>query len=122
MAKAEKGSEEKATKKAARSRTSTKKKQASAKKQASDKRASSKSKGATSEPASSTPTAQSVPDNVQLPATRGKVSIFGGPKDRGFKPDDKLGLPTGPHFAYERIRTLNPKSFYCSMRWDYDAQ
>lgn len=62
------------------------------------------------------------PDNSQLPTLKGKVNIFGGPKDRGFKPDDKLSLPTGPHFAYELVRTLNPKSFYCSMRWDYHLQ
>jgi hypothetical protein len=66
-----------------------------------------------------TPAAEAAPDGAQLPAARGKVSVFGGPKDRGFKPDDKLALPTGPHFAYERIRGLNPKSFYCAMRWDY---
>jgi hypothetical protein len=64
----------------------------------------------------------SPPDDAQLPATRGKAGVFGGPKDRGFKPDDKLALPTGPHFAYERIRTLNPKGFYCAMRWDYRFQ
>lgn len=58
-------------------------------------------------------------DGVQLPATRGKVGIFGGPKDRGFKPDAKLALPTGKHFQYELVRSLNPKSFYCAMRWDY---
>jgi hypothetical protein len=63
-----------------------------------------------------------VPDNAQLPAAKGKVGIFGGPKDRGFKPDDKLALPTGPYFAYELVRNLNPKSFYCSMRWDYHLQ
>jgi hypothetical protein len=68
------------------------------------------------------PVAATVPDDAQLPATRGKASVFGGPKDRGFKPDDKLALPTGPHFAYERIRSLNPKSFYCAMRWDYRFQ
>jgi hypothetical protein len=57
-------------------------------------------------------------ENVKLPATSGKAGVFGGPKDRGFKPDDKLGLPTGQHFVYERVRSLNPKSFYCSMRFD----
>src|SRR5262249_47997440 len=49
----------------------------------------------------------------------GKVSVFGGPKDRGVKPDDKLALPTGQHFVYERFKSLNPQSFYCSMRWEY---
>ncbi|HEY6332388.1 MAG TPA: hypothetical protein VI756_23890 [Blastocatellia bacterium] len=58
-------------------------------------------------------------DGVQLPASRGTASIFGGPKDHSRKPDDKLGLPTGPHFQYERVRNLNPKAFYCSMRWEY---
>jgi hypothetical protein len=58
-------------------------------------------------------------ENPQLPATGGKVNIFGGPKDRGVKPDDKLALPTGQHFVYERFRSLHPQSFYCSMRWQY---
>jgi hypothetical protein len=58
----------------------------------------------------------------QLPATHGKVGVFGGPKDRGIKPDDKLTLPTGPHGVYERIRSLNPKSFYCAMRWNYHVE
>lgn len=65
------------------------------------------------------PRASSALDGIQLPATSGKVGVFGGPKDRGIKPDDKLALPTGPHSTYERIRSLNPKSFYCAMRWDY---
>jgi hypothetical protein len=55
----------------------------------------------------------------RLPATSGKVGVFGGPKDRSFKPDDKLGLPTGQHFVYERARSLSARSFYCSMRWEY---
>jgi len=58
-------------------------------------------------------------EQPELPAAHGKISIFGGPKDRGIKPDDKLALPTGPHGVYERVRILNPKSFYCSMRWNY---
>lgn len=71
--------------------------------------------------ASTAPTAQApvVDEQLQLPTTHGKVNIFGGPKDRGVKPDDKLALPTGPHGVYERFRSLNPKSFYCSMRWNY---
>jgi hypothetical protein len=60
-----------------------------------------------------------VPEDPQLPATHGKVGVFGGPKDRGIKPEDKLGLPTGRFFVYERVHSLNPKSFYCAMRWDY---
>ena len=67
----------------------------------------------------STAQAPVVDEQLQLPATNGKVNIFGGPKDRGVKPDDKLALPTGPHGVYERFRSLNPKSFYCSMRWNY---
>jgi hypothetical protein len=58
-------------------------------------------------------------ENAHLPATHGKVGVFGGPKDRGVKPDDKLALPTGRHFVYERVRTLKPEGFYCAMRWDY---
>ncbi|HKQ09384.1 MAG TPA: hypothetical protein VJ464_29950 [Blastocatellia bacterium] len=58
-------------------------------------------------------------DASLLPAQRGRLGVFGGPKDRGIKPDDKLGLPTGRHFTFERVRSLNPKGFYCAMRWDY---
>ena len=58
-------------------------------------------------------------ESPMLPAGGGKVSVFGGPKDRGVKPDDKLALPTGQHFVYERFKSLNPQSFYCSMRWEY---
>jgi hypothetical protein len=63
-----------------------------------------------------------IPDNSLLPATTGKVAIFGGPKDRGYKADDKLALPTGKHFTYERVMSLNLKGFYCSMRWNYRLQ
>ncbi len=65
------------------------------------------------------PPAPVVTEQPELPTTRGKVGVFGGPKDRGIKPDDKLALPTGPHGVYERVRSLNPKSFYCAMRWNY---
>ncbi|MFL6212999.1 MAG: hypothetical protein ACJ74J_03795 [Blastocatellia bacterium] len=58
-------------------------------------------------------------DPALLPARSGKLGVFGGPKDRGIKPDDKLALPTGKHFTFERVRSLNPKGFYCAMRWDY---
>ena len=58
-------------------------------------------------------------DGVKLPAARGRAGVFGGPKDRGAKPDDKLALPTGLHFQYERYRSLNAGRFYCAMRWDY---
>jgi hypothetical protein len=60
-------------------------------------------------------------DPALLPAQRGKAGVFGGPKDRGIKPDDKLALPTGKHFTFERVRSLNPRGFYCAMRWDYHA-
>jgi hypothetical protein len=63
-----------------------------------------------------------VDEQPTLPATRGKVNVFGGPKDRGIKPTDKLALPTGPHGVYELVRTLNPKSFYCAMRWNYHVE
>lgn len=76
----------------------------------------------TGEAASAAPQAPVVDHELQLPATHGKVVIFGGPKDRGIKPDDKLALPTGPHGVYERVRSLNPKSFYCSMRWNYHVE
>lgn len=65
------------------------------------------------------PQIDGAPDNSILPTTFGRITVFGGPRDRSLKPDDKLSLPTGPHFAYELVRTLNPKSFYCSMRFDY---
>ncbi len=58
-------------------------------------------------------------DPALLPARQGKIGVFGGPKDRGIKPDDKLALPTGRHFTFERVRSLNPKGFYVAMRWDY---
>lgn len=74
---------------------------------------------ATGETASESPKEADVTDNSLLPATSGKVGIFGGPKDRSIKPDDKLELPIGRHFTYERARSLNWKSFYCAMRWNY---
>lgn len=61
----------------------------------------------------------SVYEGVTLPAASGKAGVLGGPKDRGGKPEDKLALPIGKHFTFERVRSLNPKSFYCAMRWDY---
>jgi rare lipoprotein A (peptidoglycan hydrolase) len=69
--------------------------------------------------ASDTSASSGALDPALLPARQGKVGVFGGPKDRGIKPDDKLALPTGKHFTFERVRSLNPKSFYCAMRWDY---
>ena len=58
-------------------------------------------------------------DGVRLPNSRGKVGVFGGPRDHSAKADDKLALPIGLHFQYERVRSLNGRSFYCAMRWDY---
>ncbi len=58
-------------------------------------------------------------EGVPLPAVSGKAGVLGGARDRGGKPEDKLALPVGKHFTYERVRSLNPKSFYCAMRWDY---
>lgn len=72
--------------------------------------------------AASAPQPTVVDQQPQLPATHGKTGVFGGPKDRGIKPDDKLALPTGPHGVYERIRSLNPKGFYCAMRWNYHVE
>lgn len=61
-------------------------------------------------------------DGVALPAASGKAGVLGGSKDRGVKPEDKLALPAGRHFTYERVHSLNPKSFYCAMRWEYRVQ
>lgn len=58
-------------------------------------------------------------DNAVLSASRGKVAIFGGPKDRSIKPDDKVALPIGRHFTYDRVRSLDSRSYYCAMRWNY---
>lgn len=71
---------------------------------------------------SPTPQVPAVDHEPQLPATHGKLGIFGGPRDRGIKPEDKLALPTGPHGVYERVRSLNPKGFYCAMRWNYHVE
>ncbi|MFY9570031.1 MAG: hypothetical protein WAV20_01355 [Blastocatellia bacterium] len=81
-----------------------------------------KSKNQAQNPATGSPGPQVVDQEPQLPTTHAKLGVFGGPKDRGIKPDDKLALPTGPHGVYERVRSLNPKSFYCSMRWNYHVQ
>jgi hypothetical protein len=58
-------------------------------------------------------------DDAILPARRGKVAVFGGPKDRSIKPDDKVALPIGRHFTYDRLRSLDAKGYYCAMRWNY---
>ncbi|MEN3335388.1 MAG: hypothetical protein V7641_4753 [Blastocatellia bacterium] len=85
---------------------------------------SAQAQAASTEPATAAPSAVAAAgalDPALLPAQRGKLGVFGGPKDRGIKPDDKLALPTGKHFTFERVRSLNPKGFYCAMRWDYHA-
>jgi hypothetical protein len=128
MAKAKTGPKDKSAKKVPASKgpveESTTKKRATA--QPASKAASKASTGrdapATPAASASVPASEAGPgvlENAHLPATHGKVGVFGGPKDRGVKPDDKLALPTGRHFVYERVRTLNPESFYCAMRWDY---
>src|SRR5262245_18134611 len=113
MKEAKAGSTKKASKTSAKSQTAT-------------KQTSAPSKAKSTTPATAAaPESRSVPvvdREPQLPAANGKVGVFGGPKDRGIKPDDKLALPTGPHFVYERARTLNPKSFYCAMRWNYHLE
>lgn len=93
---------------------------------ASEAAAASSTAGATAEPAAAitdatTAEAVSTLDNIGLPAARGKAGLLGGPRDRGIKADDKLALPTGKFYTYERVHSLNPKSFYCAMRWDYRA-
>ncbi|MCI0487025.1 MAG: septal ring lytic transglycosylase RlpA family protein [Blastocatellia bacterium] len=137
MAKAESGSKKGAARKPAAKKGGDKK--APAKKSAAAKSATEKSDAkkpaakeaatveeAKVETASPAPqeAAQEAPaaEEPQLPASHGKVAVFGGPKDRGIKPDDKLALPTGKHFVYERVRSLNPRSFYCAMRWDYHVE
>ena len=107
MARATRGSKDKKAVQPSTKRASTK---------ASTKEASSKEDNQASKQIAD------IPEGIQLPAASGKVGVFGGPKDRGIKPDDKLALPTGPHSTYERVRSLNPKSFYCAMRWDYHIQ
>ncbi|HET9531869.1 MAG TPA: hypothetical protein VFQ92_16035, partial [Blastocatellia bacterium] len=95
----------------------------SASKKAAGKRTSKNAvEAATAQPAQQQSPAESVLENVKLPSTQGKAGIFGGPRDRGIKPDDKLALPTGQHYVYERVRSLNPKSFYCSMRFDFHIE
>lgn len=106
---------------------STKKKsKTSAKSQSARKQASAPSKPKSTTPAT-TPASESrsapvIDQQPKLPVAHGKLGIFGGPKDRGIKPEDKLALPTGPHGVYERVRSLNPKGFYCAMRWNYHVE
>lgn len=75
--------------------------------------------GTQAAPAEAEPENISELDGVRLPTTRGRVGVFGGPKDHSAKPDDKLALPAGRHFQYERIRSLDARGYYCAMRWDY---
>jgi hypothetical protein len=114
MKEAKAGAKKKAAQKSATKATSAK-----TTKDASSKPASSIQPAAAT---TSTPEPPVVDQQPQLPATHGKLGVFGGPKDRGIKPEDKLALPTGPHGVYERIRSLNPKSFYCAMRWNYHVE
>lgn len=69
--------------------------------------------------------------------TSGKMSTFGGPKDKGvspteglalFEPEDLgkpvaegLFLPEQPPGTGGLARRLNPEAFYLAMRWDYQA-
>ncbi len=96
-----------------------KKSSAEAKSAGSDSKTIEETAASSAAPAPRTPV---VDEQPKLPATHGKVNVFGGPKDRGIKPADKLALPTGPHGVYELVRTLNPKSFYCAMRWNYHVE
>jgi hypothetical protein len=86
---------------------------------ASKSETATKSQSAAEASAPSQPTTDREP---QLPLTNGKLGVFGGPRDRGIKTDDKLALPTGNHGVYERVRSLNPSSFYCAMRWNYHVE
>lgn len=92
-----------------------------------DKDTKTKTEDSTSTEAADTTTevveeAASQLEGVALPAAGGKAGVLGGSKDRGVKPEDKLALPAGRHFSYERVHSLNPKTFYCAMRWDYRIQ
>lgn len=63
----------------------------------------------------------------------GKISCFGGPEDAGVKPDEGVALVTPAIFpAYKKLfladqppgttglaRRLDPRAFYCAMRWEY---
>lgn len=116
------------TKKTAATKASSKKtttKEAKPKISDADTTTASKSEAVTRSQPATTPSAppQTTTDREpQLPVTNGKLGVFGGPRDRGIKPDDKLALPTGPHGVYERVRSLNPSSFYCAMRWNYHVE
>ena len=121
MAKAESGSKKGADKKAP-AKKSTAKKADAKKPAATGTRKAAAVEEAKIETASTAPQEAPAGEGPPLPTTHGKVAVFGGPKDRGIKPDDKLKLPTGKHFAYERVRSLNPRSFYCAMRWDYHVE
>lgn len=98
----------------------------SAKSQSARKQASAPNKPKSTTPAttaaSESRSAPVIDQQPKLPAAHGKLGIFGGPKDRGIKPEDKLALPTGPHGVYERVRSLNPRGFYCAMRWNYHVE
>jgi hypothetical protein len=113
MAKAETGSKGKTTKNTSPSKAPAREGRGN------KPRTAETSSKAAAQTASAAETGQSVLEDAHLPATHGKVGVFGGPRDRGIKADDKLALPTGRFFVYERVRSLNPKSFYCAMRWDY---
>ncbi len=114
MKEAKAGSKTKLAKKSTAKATSTK-----SQKIASTKEPDKPNEAPAAADASSAPIVDKQPE---LPANHGKLGVFGGPKDRGIKPEDKLALPTGPHGVYERIRSLNPKSFYCAMRWNYHVE
>src|SRR5882672_10804297 len=115
MKEAKGGSKKKAAGNAATKTTSAETKKSTS----SEPKSTAQPPTAAADPASQAPVVDHQP---RLPATHGKLGVFGGPKDRGIKPDDKLALPTGPHGVYERIRSLNPKSFYCAMRWNYHVE
>ena len=122
MAKAKTGPSKKSNTKASAAKRPSEK-TAGKSREAAEPASKAASKAAASEPTANAGQAgdsgPAVLEDAHLPATHGKVGVFGGPRDRGVKPDDKLALPTGRHFVYERVRTLKPESFYCAMRWDY---
>jgi uncharacterized protein (TIGR02594 family) len=72
-----------------------------------------------------------VPPSGVLFAARGKASWFGGPEDKGVKPDEGLAfiykieeapelfLPSQPPGTTGLARRLDPDVHYLACRWDY---
>ena len=71
------------------------------------------------------------PPSDVLFIAKGKCSWFGGPDDKGVKPDEGLAfisdvdqapqlfLPEQPPYTSGLARRLDPDVFYIACRWDY---